>query len=99
VEANTPYPPVRLRISALCARKHNVKYKKREQYPQHSDKFYDRRRRNVAVLFSFDCLHQSRNHNAQTQEIADIGKMHVKIPANYLNIVKNPKACNAAYKP
>jgi hypothetical protein len=40
-------------------------------------------------------LHQSGCHNAYAKEVANVGKMHVKIPTNRLDIVKNTKTSNA----
>jgi hypothetical protein len=44
-------------------------------------------------------LNQPSKHNAKAQEIANVCKMHVKIPADLLNVVKNAKATNTAHKP
>ncbi len=98
VEAQAANTPVCLGIAPFCAGKHNVEYKEGQKNAKHADKFQHWRGRNVAILLLFCRLDQSGKHNADAKVIADVGEMHVKIPTNRLNVIKDSQACNHTNK-
>lgn len=47
-------------------------------------------------------MNKSGKHNTKAKEVADVSKVHVKvhveIPAEHLDVIKNSEASNASYK-
>ena len=84
--------------STLLTCQHNVEHKKGEQYAKHANKFEERKSRNVAILLLFCRLDQCGKHNAKAKKIADVCKVNVKIPTKEIDVIKNAKAGNTAYK-
>jgi hypothetical protein len=98
VEEQASNTPIQLRVAPLLACQHNVEDEKSKQNSKHTNKFEERKSRNVAILLLFYRLNQSGKHNANAKKIADVCKVNVKIPTKEIDVIKNAKACNTAYK-
>ena len=51
------------------------------------------------MIFLFCRLNQRSKHNTNAKEIADVCKVHIKIPTEQVDVVKNSETCNTSYKP
>ena len=98
MESKASYSPVKLRIASLRTCEHNIEHKERQKYSEHSYKFQDGSNGNVAV-FIFSCgLNKLGKHNAKAKKITDVGKMHVEIPTDHIDVIKNSETRNASDK-
>ena len=95
VKKQTAYSPVKLRVTSFFACKHNVEHQKSEHYAKHTNKFKQWCSCHKTISLFFCCLNQSCNHNTKTKEIADVGKINVKIPTDSFYIIKNTQTSNA----
>jgi hypothetical protein len=98
VEAQASYTPVCLRVTSLCACKHNVEHEEGEKYSEHSDKLEKGSGGNVAVLLLFCRLDKGGKHHAEAKKIADVGKVNVEIPTYRVDIIKDSRACDNAHE-
>jgi hypothetical protein len=98
VEGEAADSPVCLRIAACRACEHKVEYEEGQKDAEHTDKLQYGSSLDIAVLFLFRRLDQASEHNAEAEEIADIGKVYVEIPTDRMDIVKDTRRCNAAYE-
>jgi hypothetical protein len=98
VEAKASDSPVCLGIAPLRAREHNVEHKEGEKYSEHTDKLQHRSGSHTAILFLFCRLDKSGKHNADAKEVADVGEMHVEIPTDHTEVIKDSKTCDSSDK-
>ena len=96
VEAKAADAPIELRIATGRACEHNVEHKECEQNTEHTDKLQHGCRGDVAVFLLSCGLYQSGKHYADAKEIADVGEMNVKIPAQIGNVIEYSEARNSA---
>ena len=98
MEGQATNSPVKLRIASLCSCEHNIEYKERKKDAKHTNKLEYGSSSNVAVLLLLDRLDQACKHNTKAKEIADVSKVHIEIPAEHLDVIKDAETRNASYK-
>ena len=98
MEQKASHPPVCLGIPVCRTGEENVEYQEGQQNAQHSDKLQNGHCTDTAVFLLLHGLDQSGKHHADAEEIADVCEMHVKIPANGMDVIENSQACKAAYE-
>jgi hypothetical protein len=98
VEAKATDSPVKLRISSLCARKHNVKHKESQKNSENSYKFQERCCGNVAVFLLSYRLYKACDHHTKAEEITDVCEMNVEVPTDRVDVVKDTQGSYRSYK-
>ena len=98
VERKAADSSVCLGITVCRACEDKVKYEEGQKDTKHADKLQYGRGLDVAVLFLSRRPDQTSEHNAEAEEVTDIGKMYVEIPTERGDIIKDTLGCHAAYE-
>ena len=98
MENQAAHTPVGLGVTAFRTGQHDVEHQEGQQNGQHADELQHGCGGDVAVILPFYRLDQGREHDTDTEIIADVGEMDVEIPANDIDVVEDSETCDTANK-